>query len=556
MFWKRDGQELTIPLTKIRRGLAAILGITSVCALAAACGSSSGTGASGSSASGAATSGGNLTVGWAEEPDTLNPATTGARDVGPIDENIFDTLIYLNKSNQPTPDLATKWSVSDGGKLYSFTLRQGVKFQDGTPFNAKAAVANFAYITDKTTQSSTSITLLGSCTKAAVTGTYTFTLSCSAPYGPLLAQLGEPYLGMQSPAAIGKYGKNLGSHPVGTGPFKLQSFTPNSSIVLVRNPDYNWAPPALGHNGPASLSKITFDIVTDNQARVSQFTSGQSQFMQETPGVYYEKLKSNGAYTELAVPISGMGIFLPINASRFPTNDVAVRRAIMYAVNTKTVIQVADFGAFTPLSTPLQPGTLGYDAALGSMYPYDPAKASQLLSADGWAKSGGFWTKGGQRLTVDLTAPSGVPEYPLMMQAIQSQLAKVGIEGKVETLGTTAWLASAAAAGSKGGTSLTPSQYVAVDPDALSVWFLPGVYLNWSHYSSPELTSLLQQGGSATSPAQRVSLYQKAQTIIMQQALMLPMHQNEDLTMSAAKLQGVTYSGGGFEFFYLAHLTS
>lgn len=544
-------------MRRVRQGFAAVLSVTATCLLAAACGSGGGSpGSGGSAGSGPAASGGSITIGWAEEPDTLNPATSGARDVGPIDANIFDTLVYLTKENQPTPDLATKWSVSSNGKVYSFTLRSGVKFQDGTPFNAQAAVANFQYITNKTTQSSTSITLLGTCTKATVTGTYTFTLSCTEPYPPLIAQLGEPYLSMQSPAAIAKYGKNLGLHPVGTGPFELQSFRPNDSIVLVRNPDYNWAPPALGHNGPAYLSSITFDIVPDNQSRIDQFTGGQSQFMQETPGVYYEKLKGSSAYHAMAVPISGMGIFLPINASRFPTNDVAVRQAILYAVNVKNVIQIADYGAYAPISTPLQPGTLGYDQSLGSMYAYNPAKAESLLADDGWTKSGGYWTKNGQRLVVDLTAPTAPPEYPSVMQAIQAQLASVGIVGKVETMATTAWLASAAAAGSAGGTSLTPSQYVAVDPSALSVWFLPGVYLNWSHYASPQLTSLLNQAGVAQSPSRRAALYDQAQTIIMQQALMMPLHENEDLTLAAASLQGVSYSGGGFETFYLAHLAS
>jgi peptide/nickel transport system substrate-binding protein len=541
------------------RGFAAVISVTAACLLAAACSSGGGSAspaAGGSGGSASATSGGSITVGWAEEPDTLNPATTGARDVGPIDANIFDTLIYLTKDNQVTPDLATKWSVSSNGKVYSFTLRQGVKFQDGTPFNAQAVVANFQYITSKTTQSATSITLLGTCTKATATGTYTFTLSCTQPYPPLIAQLGEPYLGLQSPTAIAKYGKNLGLHPVGTGPFELQSFRPNDSIVLVRNPDYDWAPPALGHNGPAYLSSITFDIVPDDQSRVSEFTSGQSQFMQEVPGVYYEKLKGSSAYQAMAVPISGMGIFLPINASRFPTNDLAVRQAILYAVNIKNVIQVADYGAYSPISTPLQQGMVGYDASLASMYPYDPAKAESLLTSDGWTKSGGYWTKDGQRLVVDLTSPTAPPEYPSVMEAIQAQLASVGIVGKVETMATTAWLASAAAAGNSGGTSLTPSQYVAVDPSALSVWFLPGEYLNWSHYTNPQLTSLLNQAGETQSEAERVKLYDQAQTIIMQQALMMPLHENEDLTLASTSLQGVSYSGGGFEFFYLAHLTS
>ncbi|MDX6417227.1 MAG: peptide/nickel transport system substrate-binding protein, partial [Trebonia sp.] len=116
-------------MRRVRQGFAAVLSVTATCLLAAACGAGGGSpGSGGSAGSGPAASGGSITVGWAEEPDTLNPATSGARDTGPIDANIFDTLVYLTQDNQPTPDLATKWSVSSNGKVYSFTLRSGVKF--------------------------------------------------------------------------------------------------------------------------------------------------------------------------------------------------------------------------------------------------------------------------------------------------------------------------------------------------------------------------------------------------------------------------------------------
>jgi peptide/nickel transport system substrate-binding protein len=505
---------------------------------------------------GAQGTGSTVTLGWAEEPDTLNPAATGARDVGPIDANIFDTLVYLTKSLQPTPDLATSWKISDSGKLYTFQLRHGVKFQDGTPFNAQAVVANFKYITAKTTQAATSITLLGSCTTAVAQTTYEVEVRCAQPYAPFLTQLGQPYLGIQSPTAITKYGKNLGSHPVGTGPFEFVSFTPNQSVVLKQNPAYDWAPAALHHQGPASLSRLVFDIVPTDQSRVSEFTSGQSQFMQETPGIYFQKFKGDSSYTESAVPISGMGIFLPINTSLFPTNELAVRQAILYSVNESTVVQVADDGAYTVLHTPLEPGMLGYQKSVADMYPYDPAKAKQLLTSAGWKMVNGIWTKGGRQLTVNLTTPTAPAEYPLMVQGIQAQLQKVGMNAKVITLSTTAWLASAAAAGTKGSTSLTPSQYVAVDSDGLSAWFLPAEYLNWSHYTNPTLTELLEQGRTTTSTHARAVIYQETSKLIMQQALMMPMHENQDLTMMSSKLKGVTYEGGGFELFHDATLSS
>ena len=111
-----------------------------------------------------------LVIGWGEPLDTLNPATTGNRDVGPIDANIFDTLVWLTPELTPTPHLATAWTVSPDGKTYSFTLRPGVTFHDGTPFDADAVVANFAYITNKDTQAKITLSLLGPCTDAKATG--------------------------------------------------------------------------------------------------------------------------------------------------------------------------------------------------------------------------------------------------------------------------------------------------------------------------------------------------------------------------------------------------
>ena len=169
-----------------------------------------------------------LVVGWGESLDTLNPATTGNRDVGPIDVNIFDTLVWLTPDLKPTPHLATAWTVSPDGKTYSFTLRQDVTFHDGTPFNADAVVANFAYITNPDTQAKITLSLLGPCAQAKATGPFTVEISCTAPYAPLLAQLGEPYLGMQSPKAIQTWGRDLGLHPTGTGPFRLRQLPAQS----------------------------------------------------------------------------------------------------------------------------------------------------------------------------------------------------------------------------------------------------------------------------------------------------------------------------------------
>jgi peptide/nickel transport system substrate-binding protein len=250
-------------------------------------------------------------------------------------------------------------------------------------------------------------------------------------------------------------------------------------------------------------------------------------------------------------PISGMGIFAPINAGTWPTSDPAVRKAIMYAVDKAGAIKVADDGVFAPSNTPLQKGMVGYDSSLENSYTYDPAKAEATLQAGGWTKVNGIYQKNGKPLSINITAIASVPEYPLIAQAIQGYLRNVGMDAQVTQLATPAWLS----ANISGNMSLTPLQYIAVDPDALHLWFLPGQYFNWSHFTDPTLTALINQGQQEPDPSKRMAIYAQAQKIIMDQAVLMPIHENVDLVMTSKKLTGLTYSGGGFEYFGAASKT-
>jgi peptide/nickel transport system substrate-binding protein len=489
-----------------------------------------------------------ITIGWGQPLDTINPHTTGARNVGPIDANIFDTLVWLTPDFKITPDLATSWDISPDGKTYTFKLREDVTFHDGTKFDAAAVVANVDYITNKETASKISLNLMGPCASAKAVSQYTVQFTCTDQYAPLLAQLGEPYLAMQSPKAIQDYGKDLGLHPVGTGPFAFVSYVPGQSLVLKRNEAYHWGPAATGHTGhtgPPDIAQITIQIVSSAQARVSQFQTGQSDVMQETPGVFWTALGKTGRYNAIRVPISGMGIFAPINAGSFPTNDIAVRKAIQYAIDKAGVIQLASAGVYAVSNTPLAKGMVDYDASLENSYPYDPAKAEATLKAGGWTKTGEFWEKDGKPLTIKISAISTSAESPLLAQALQGYLRKVGMDAQVFQMATPAWLA----ANIKGDMSLAALQYIAVDSDALHLWFLPDQYFNWSHYTNPTLTDLILQGQKESDPAKRFTIYAQAQKILMDEAVIMPIRENVDLLMTTKKLTGVTWSGGGFEYF-------
>ena len=521
------------------RRLTFVLLAAAIALVAAACGGSSGS----DSTSGSAT---DLTIGWGQTPDNLDPAITGSQTVESLDVNIFQTLVWATPSGALTPDLATSWTETPNGLTYTFNLRKGVSFQDGTPFNAAAVVANFNFITAKSTQSVSAITSLGTCLSATATAAYTVQVHCSSPYAPLLENLATPVLGMQSPTAIKKYGSDIQFHLVGTGPFEFVKYVPNQSLTLQRFAKFDWAPPALNQNGPAKAAKLTFDFVPTDGSRISELESGQAQIIEQTPTAYYVRYEHSSQFKDLAVPINGMGIYMPFDVNRFPTNDPAVRQAISYYVNRTAAIETAEQGAFPALTTPLQKGMLGYSASV-PQYSFDPAKGNQVLTADGWKKVGGIWTKGGQQLSLVLNSLSTDPQYPLILQAVQAQLSSQGVKSSIVTNPVTPWENLNAS----GGENLTVLEFANNDPSMMADFYVPGQYFEaWTKVNNPALTSLLTAGQRTSSSSARVSDYVGAQKIIMNEAYEIPFHVNDDLLSFASNISGIEYEGGGNDFFY------
>jgi peptide/nickel transport system substrate-binding protein len=502
-------------------------------------------------ASPARASGGTLTIGWSQAPDTLNPAQTGARSVGPVLANIFDTLVWLTPQGKVTPDLATRWTISNHGKTFTFFLRHGVKFQDGTPFNAAAVAANVTYLEDPATHSGQANISFGPFKSVKAIGTDKVVINLKSAYVPLLLRMAAPAASMQSPTAIAKYGKDLGLHPTGTGPFEFVSYTPNVSLVLKRNPNYNWAPPAVHHNGPASLDKVVFDYILTPEARTAALQSGQVQLINQTPGANFSALKKDPSLSTLAVPISGLGSFFPINAVRFPTNILAVRQALLYSIDKIGLIKLSEAGAYAPTWGPIQKGTLGYDPHLVGMYAYNPSKAASLLQSAGFKKSGGTWAKNGQKLAISINVIATSSEQLRQATAAQGYLQKQGWVVDIHSLDVSAWLAAAL----KFGATISPSIWSDVDPDGLSNWYLPKQYFNWCGYTNPTLTNLLTGADKQANLTKRAHMYWQAQQIIMNEALVMPIHQQVDLVVMSNKVKSVTWAASGDEYFYTTTLS-
>jgi peptide/nickel transport system substrate-binding protein len=490
-------------------------------------------------------SGGTLTIAYSQVPDTLNPVTTGYTTVWVMLRDLFDSLVYQTPSGKITPWLATKW------KTYTFFLRHGVTFHDGTPFDAAAVVYNWNYIENPNTHSVESITLLGPYKNARAIGKYEVVLNLKSAFSPLLTYLGMPIMGFQSPTAIKKYGKQVGNHPVGTGPFEFVSYVRPTTLTYQRNPKYDWAPPALHYNGPAKLDKVVWSIASSGNVRVDALQTGQAQLATGIPTLFFKTLKNNPNYRPLYVPIDGSGVYSMFNTARWPTNSAAVRQAILYAIDRVGVIKLADSGQYAPTWGPLQKGTIGYDPAFNGAYAYNPGKAAKILTSAGWKKVNGIWTKGGKKLTVTWTSIAQAGDFTDMATGSASYLTKFGIVVNIRPLAGTAWEAN----NTSGAYNITgPLQFSLDDPDLLRVMFTRASDFDWSRYNNPTYTKLVLQAEGAPTTQARVKLYWKAEKILVDQGIMLPVRYNEDLELTSSKLHGVLITKGGFQDHYLATL--
>jgi ABC-type transport system substrate-binding protein len=214
------------------------------------------------------------------------------------------------------------------------------------------------------------------------------------------------------------------------------------------------------------------------------------------------------------------------------------------------VIKLADQGQYAPTWGPLQKGTTGYDPAFNGMYSYNQSKATKILQGAGWKKVNGTWTKGGKKLAITWTSIAQAGDFTDMATASAGELTKFGIDVNLKPLAGTAWEASNTA----GSFNVTgPLQFSLDDPDLLRVMFTPSSVFDWSRYNSPTYEKLVRQAEAANSTSKRVSIYWKAEKIIMDQGNMLPVRYNEDLELTSSKLHGVLVTKGGFQDHYMAY---
>jgi ABC-type transport system substrate-binding protein len=354
-------------------------------------------------AAGQPVSGGDFTFGYSSSfVDILDPHVTSQSVSHFIMANIFDPLVYLRTNGEFAPGLAESWAQSTDGLTWTFKLKRGVTFHDGTSFNAEAVKFSFDRMVDPETKSrQAGVALRGFYDRTDVVDGNTVRIVLKKPKASFLTVISQVFFAPVSPKAARELGAEFGRKPVGTGPFKFVEWVQNQHVKLVRNPDYTWGPPFL-HKGPAHFATLTFRQIPDAGARLAALESGQVDAVDVPPTHQLERLRADPRFQVKSAPQPGMPWGWPMNTKRAPTDELKVRQAMIYALDRAALVKNVLQGAYRPAYGPLTPVTFGYNPAVEKMYPYDPRKAEALLDEAGWKKGpDGIRVKDGKPLVIE-----------------------------------------------------------------------------------------------------------------------------------------------------------
>lgn len=415
-----------------------------------------------------------LTLAIPLEPPGLDPTAGAAAAIREVTyANIFQGLTRIDAAGKVIPDLARSWTTSPDGLTYTFALQPGVRFSDGTPFDC--SIVQFSYGRAMAPDSiNAQKQLFTPIAKIACPTPLQAVITLKRPTSTFLYNMawGDAVMVDPKSAATNK------THPIGTGPFLFSRWVPGDQIDLVRNPQY-WGP-------EPALKTVTFRIIPNPAAATAALLSGEIDAYPNFPAPEtVAKFQHDPRFTVEIGTTEGK-VIMALNEAHKPFNDLAVRRALAYAIDRNAIVQAAYSGFGTPIGSHYTPADPGY-IDLSGVYPYDPAKARALL------KQAGF----GSGFSFTLTLPP--PSYAQRSgELIAAYLQQVGIKVKLQSVEWAKWLSSV----------FTQHQYDAtivahVESRDLDIYARKNYYFD---YHSPDYDALYARYVAANTPAEQLAL--------------------------------------------------
>lgn len=415
-----------------------------------------------------------------------------------VAKSFYQGLFGFDKDMKLVNVLAESYQASDDGLVYTIKLHSGVKFHDGTDFNAEAVKVNL----DRASNPENRLkrhNLFRVIEKTEALDAQTVRITLKQPFSAFINNLAHPAAVMISPAALKQYGKEIGFHPVGTGPYRFVTWNQTDYVKAEKFTGY-WKP------GLPKLDSLTWRPVVDNNTRASLLQTGEAHFAFPVPFEQAKVLEKNAALRVVSSP-SILHRYISFNVTQKPFDNVKVRQAINYAINKEALIKVAFSGYAVPSEGPL-PQSIDY-AAKYQPWPYDPSKARELLKEAGYPD--GF--------TTTLWSSHNHSTAQKVLQFTQQQLAQVGIKAQVTAMDAGQRAAEVEGKGVKetgvrlfytGWSASTGEADWALTPlFATASW--PPALFNTAFYSNPQVDADLANALKTTDRAEKQKLYRDAQ---------------------------------------------
>jgi peptide/nickel transport system substrate-binding protein len=449
-----------------------------------------------------------VVLGMTLEPTGLDPTAGAASAIGEVVHyNVFETLTKIEPDGSIKPLLAQSWSVTPDNKTWAFKLKTGAAFQNGELFNAASvkfsferAVAQGSVNKDKA--------VFANIAHIASTDDHTVIVTLKNPNPDFLFQLGQTTASIVEP----KSAATNNAQPVGTGPYRLESWNKGSSVVLARWDGYRDAK-------AVKLRRVTIRFISDTAAQVAAMLSGDVDVFPRVAAARSLAQFQNDKRFQVLIGGSRSKAILAINNKRKPLDDVRVRRAVAMAIDRKAVIEGAADGFGTPIGSFYVPGAPGY-VDLTAVNAYAPEQARALLKEAGVA--------------TPLELSIKLPPTPYARQGgevIAAQLAKVGINAKLENVEWAQWLS-----GVYGQKAYDLTVIAHVEPLDFGNFARPGYYWN---YESPTFNALWDKINTTADAMQRNKYMAEAQRLVADDAVAAYLYQPTWITVGKAGLKGL-----------------
>ncbi len=432
---------------------------------------------------------------------------------------IYETLVRLDEDLNLIPGLAESWEPQEDGKVWLFHLRKGVQFHDGTPFTAEAVQYSYderGYVVQAATLQLENIEILDD---------YTVKFTCEKPM-PLPTYLTHVAWPIVSPTSSDAEGNFV--RPIGTGPFKYVQYTKGQEVILERNEEY-WG-------GQEKLEKVIFKIIPDASTRMMALASGDVDMSIKVPESEVKKLEGDPGIT-VHRKLTTFTDFMQFNCARPPCDDVNVRKALAYALDTEGMVKNILQGiGVAARGRPYAP-VMMYSSQDLPLYSQDVDEARRLLTAAGWKDSNGkgVFERDGKELAIDLIlAKSWSPRQQKMAEVCQAQLAEAGFKVNVKQM--------------EGAAVEQLENEGNFDILMRTGYFVWGPYPHHvkihhsknykSHYSNPEYDQLVAQGEIEINEEKKQQIYDEIQKMILAEVPAFYLVHEEKIVATRNNVQG------------------